>query len=79
METLALRGGYEYWGLPRHPRKSVQQEFKAEIQGALIDGKAGTVWPKPAKVMKYVELTWALVQQGKASQKQMQVVCGGLV
>lgn len=62
-ESLAIRAGYEYWGLPRHPRKSVQQELKAEIQGTLVDGTTGRVRPKPSKVMKYVELTWAVLGQ----------------
>jgi len=78
-EVLALREGYQQWGLPRHPKKAVQQETIAEIQGALVDGQSGRVKPKPNKVLKYVELTWWLLQEGKASQKQLQVVCGGLV
>jgi len=78
-EALAMREGYSYWGLPRHPKKSVQQELKAEVQGALVDGTTGTVRPKPQKVLKYVDLALGLLATGRANQKQMQVVCGGLV
>eukprot|EP00435_Cladocopium_sp_Y103_P018988 s785_g4.t1 len=79
VETVALREGYLYWGLPRHPKKSVQQELQAEISGAWVDGLSGKVRPKPEKVMKYVELALLLLRDGRANQKQMQVICGGLV
>ena len=79
MEVLAMRQGYLHWGMPRHPKKSVEQHLKAEVQGALVDGTTGRVKPKPAKVLKYVELGLALLQAGRASQKQMQIVCGGFV
>ena len=78
-EVLALRGGYQHWGLPRHPKKAVQRETIAEIQGAVVDGVTGMVKPKPNKVLKYAELAWSLLQDGRASQKQLQIVCGGLV
>ena len=77
--TLAMREGYLHWGMPRHPKKSVEQELVAEIQGALVDGRTGKVRPKPQKVMKYVELAWLLLRDGWANQKQMRVVCGGFV
>ena len=78
-ESLAMRAGYEFWGLPRHPKKSVQQELVAEVQGAVIDGISGKVKPKMTKILKYLELAWVILQQGCATQKQMQVICGGLV
>ena len=34
---------------------------------------------KPAKIAKYVKLTLELLRHGAASQKELQVVCGGLV
>ena len=77
--ALALREQYTYWGLPRHPKKSVQQEPVAEIQGAMVDGVAGRVWPKAAKILKYAELAWLVLQEGRCSQKQMQIICGGFV
>ena len=79
VEALALRQGYTEFGLPRHPKKSVQQETVAEIQGAVVNGVTGMVEPKVQKVLKYVDLAWQLLQSGKASQKQLQVVCGGFV
>lgn len=79
VEALALRQGYTEFGLPRHPKKSVQQETVAEIQGAVVNGVTGMVEPKVQKVLKYVDLAWQLLQSGKGSQKQLQVVCGGFV
>ena len=78
-EVLSLRQGYEHWGLPRHPKKAVQQQTHAEIQGAFVDGVLGRVKPKPQKVLKYIQLAWALIQSGQATQKQLQIVCGGFV
>ena len=78
-EVLALRREYQYWGLPRHPKKSVQQQTVAEIQGAIVDGVTGRVRPKPLKLLKYVALAWALLQEGRCNQKQLQIICGGFV
>ena len=77
--VLALRSQYTYWGLPRHPKKSVQQQLVAEVQGAIVDGVTGQVWPKPVKILKYAELGWLLLKEGRTTQKQLQIVCGGLV
>lgn len=77
--TTLLRQQYSQLGLPRHPKKAVERQSKAEIQGALVDGEKGRVSPKPAKVVKYAGLAMQLVQAGTASQKQLQIVCGGLV
>ena len=63
VESLALRQGYQHWGLPRHPKKSVQQATKAEISGAWVDGETGRVKPKAEKVLKYVELALALLKE----------------
>ena len=79
VEAMAMRQGYLSWGMPRHPKKSVQQALQAEIQGAIVDGRSGKVTPKPGKVMKYVELAWLVLKEGKANQKQMQIICGGFV
>ena len=78
-EATALRDAYLAVGLPRHPKKSVQQQTKAEIQGAIVDGVAGLVKPKPQKVIKYIELALLLLEKGDSSQRQMQIVCGGFV
>ena len=44
--TLAVRQTYEDLGLPRHPKKAVTQEVKAEVQGAWLDGEALPRAPK---------------------------------
>ena len=76
-ETLALRAEYERWGIPNHPKKSVMQQSKAEVQGAIIDGTLGIAYPRPEKLLKYVQLL--LLKKGSATLKQVQVVGGGLV
>ena len=35
-QILALRHTYEQWGVPRHPKKAVQRQVRAEVQGALV-------------------------------------------
>lgn len=52
-EVLALRHTYEQWGVPRHPKKAVQRQVRAEVQGALVMGDLGIVVPKPQKVCQY--------------------------
>eukprot|EP00438_Fugacium_kawagutii_P010455 Skav232993 [mRNA] locus=scaffold387:64192:70081:+ [translate_table: standard] len=74
-----LRTAYEEAGLPRHPGKSVQQEWLAEVQGALVDGAAGQVCAKPSKFVRYLCLVLQVVGSGRASQKELQVIGGGLV
>ena len=78
-QTLALRASYEQWGLPRHPKKEVVAQTKAEVQGAIVDGKAGKAWPKPQKIGIYVALALELLRRGVATQREMQVVAGGFV
>ena len=70
---------YFRWGVPLNPKKSVKRHTFAEIQGAEIDGCAGTARPKKDKLQKYVGATLSLLRVGRATQKQMQVICGGLV
>lgn len=79
LDVLRLRQQYASLGLPRHPKKAVQQQPIGEIQGAMVNGRSGRVTPKPQKVLKYFELVLQLVVDGAASLKQMQVACGGLV
>lgn len=66
-------------GLPRHPKKSVEREYKAQVQGALFDGLQGFAMPKVAKVWQYALLAAELLKRGQASLKELQVVCGGFV
>lgn len=77
--VLALRAEYECLGIPRHPKKAVSREHKAEVQGAIVDGLQGCAYPKPQKVIKYVQLALLLLSSPTCSQKQLQVVAGGLV
>ena len=79
LDVLRLRQQYASLGLPRHPKKAVQQQHEGEIQGAMVNGVTGRVTPKPEKVLKYYELVLQLVAGGRASLKQMQIACGGLV
>eukprot|EP00438_Fugacium_kawagutii_P035919 Skav227992 [mRNA] locus=scaffold390:150806:154332:- [translate_table: standard] len=74
-----LRGAYLEKGLPRHEGKTVSQSFQAEIQGAWVDGKKGIAMAKPSKIAKYVKLTLELLLRGRASQRELQVVGGGMV
>ena len=75
----ALRADYAKLHVPRHPKKAVARETKAEVQGAEVDGEAGTASPKSDKVGKYLQLCQLLLQQGRCTQRQMQVVAGGFV
>eukprot|EP00435_Cladocopium_sp_Y103_P010521 s2009_g2.t1 len=74
-----LRDEYLNLGVPRHPKKSVQSQTCAEVQGAQVDGRKGMAHPKVEKVLKYAHLSRLLLEEGKATQKQMQIVGGGLV
>lgn len=78
-QVLKLRQDYVSMGLPRHPKKSVEREYKAEVQGALFDGLQGFAMPKVAKVWQYAFLAAELLSRGRASLKELQVVCGGFV
>eukprot|EP00435_Cladocopium_sp_Y103_P050034 s2053_g15.t1 len=78
-QQLALRQTYLDLELPRHPKKAVEMASVAEVQGALLDGRAGVAYAKPEKVMKYLGLGWELVKRGKASLRELQVVAGGFV
>eukprot|EP00435_Cladocopium_sp_Y103_P038979 s610_g10.t1 len=74
-----LQETYAEMGIPRHPKKGVARQTKAEVQGAIVDGRQGIAYPKVEKVLKYAHLTKLLLEKGTSSQKQMQIVGGGLV
>ena len=74
-----LREQYSLLGVPRHPKKAVSRSLQAEVQGALVDGQLGIAQPKVEKVLKYMYLTRLLLQQEVCTQKQAQIVGGGLV
>ena len=55
---LALRQTYLELELPCHPKKAAEGACKAEIQGALLDKRAGVAYAKPDKILKYLGLGW---------------------
>ena len=75
----SLRQQYLALGVPRHPKKSVSRQPVAEVQGAVLDGQLGIAHPKTEKVLKYMYLAHLLLRSQYSSQRQMQVVGGGLV
>ena len=77
--VLGLREEYLRLGVPRHPKKSVEQKRKAEVQGAMVDGEKGIAYPKPEKMLKYSQLAVHLIESGECTQKQAQVIGGGFV
>ena len=78
-QVLALREQYEFWEVPRNSKKAAERQLVAEVQGACVDGSRGIAFPREQKLAKYVSATLVLVKQPRVSQRQMQVVCGGLV
>ena len=76
---LALRQEYERWGVPRNTKKTVLRSTRAEVQGAQVDGVLGVAYPREQKMLKYIAAALTLCHQKKVSQRQVQVVCGGLV
>lgn len=79
VETLSMRAEYEEWGIPRHPKKSVVRKSVAEVQGAIVDGTKGVAFPKTEKLLRYMMLGLRFFYSGSATQKEAQVVGGGLV
>ena len=45
----------------------------------MLDGERGIAFPRESKLLKYVGAALRLCSQKYVSQRQMQVVCGGLV
>ncbi len=76
---LALRAEYEVWEVPINKKKSVNRQLKAEVQGAMVDGELGTAYPREGKLAKYVSAAFTVAKQEAVTQRQMQVLCGGLV
>ena len=74
-----VRETYLDQGLPRHPKKGVESNTGAEVQGAWINGERGIATAKPAKIVKYVQLGLEAIRRGVCSQKELQVIGGGFV
>lgn len=51
--ALGLREEYTALQVPMHPKKSVQQQLVAEVQGAIINGEEGMVVPRHEKILRY--------------------------
>ena len=45
----------------------------------MVDGEEGVAYPREAKLLKYLGAALSLMDLEFVSQKQAQVVCGGLV
>ena len=73
-QIKALRQEYCVWSVPRNEKKAVERSGKCELQGATVDGKIGLAY-----LEKYFSMTLKLLGQKYVSQRQVQVVCGGLV
>ena len=77
--VLALRQEYEQWEIPRNLKKAVSRAPIAELQGATVEGEQGIAFPREAKLPKYFSMALALSMEQGGTQRQWQVVCGGLV
>ena len=77
--TSSLQETYTAMGIPRHPKKGVARQPLAEVQGAMVDGTVGVAYPKVEKLLRYAYLARILLEDGRSSQKQMQIVGGGFV
>ena len=77
--VLALREQYEIWEVPRNLKKAVSRSTRAEVQGAIMDGDAGLAFPREVKLLKYLSAGIKVCGQSHVTQRQLQVVCGGLV
>ena len=78
-DVEGLRGAYAGVGMPRHTGKSVSRQAVAEVQGAIVDGVRGVAYPKGNKLVKYTVMALFFCQLTHCSQRQVQVICGGLV
>ena len=77
--TEFLRKEYLRLKVPRNEKKAVDRQAQAEVQGAWIDGNAGFCCAKVGKVSKYLWALLDLLTKKEVSQKQMQMLTGGLV
>ena len=78
-EMSPLVAAYADRGIPLNEKKSVKQAVEAEMQGADLDGSEGFARPRGEKLGKYCSAAVSLVRRRRCSQKEIQVVGGGLV
>ena len=74
-----LRDTYSELGIPRNEKKAIEAAKAAEMQGAWIDGEKGICSPKTDKVGKYLTALVYVLASKNVTQKQMQMLAGGLV
>ena len=60
-------------------KRLVERSHMAEVQGAQVDGTEGVAYPRESKLLKYLAATLSLLDMRVVTQRQVQVVCGGLV
>ena len=73
----ALRGEYRLRGIPRNEKKSVQSQSVAEIQGAVLDGAEGLLYPKLDKTGRYLRAGFYLLRCRQTDLKRLQITLGG--
>ena len=74
-----LQKTHEEFKIPRHPKKAVSRQLRAEVQGSLVLGDVGIAIAKPQKIVQYLGMVLQLLQKGETNLKELQVTCGGLV
>ena len=74
-----LRQVYGKLDVPVNEKKSNRSARQGEMQGGWIDGREGTICPKPDKFARYLRACWYLLQSKTSNLKRIQVVAGGLV
>ena len=73
----ALREEYSRHEVPRNLKKSVESQPVAEVQGAVVDGIHGIIYPKLDKVGRYFKAAYHLLKSERCDLKRMQVTLGG--
>ena len=74
-----LQSQYKKLQVPRNEKKAVFKQFSGEMQGAWLNGHKGIAYAKCDKASKYLRGVLEVLRQGRASQKQLQMLAGGLV
>ncbi|CAE8585445.1 unnamed protein product [Polarella glacialis] len=76
----AVREAYQIWGLPRKEKKTVVRSLTADtLGGGQVDGVAGLIRPRLAKVLQYLGYVLHMLNEGMVSKNGLQIGLGGLV
>ena len=73
----ALREEYSRHKVPRNLKKSAESQLVAEVQGVVVDGVQGIIYPKLEKVGRYFKAAYHLLKSERCDLKRMQVTLGG--